>query len=814
MSEDTKLSPAHLRTLRDESGISDDVIEARGYRSITDTKELAALGFAPKQQLVPGIWMPGFAPDGSNGFGAYKPDFPRQARNSQGDLLDKVVKYEMPKGASMRLDVPPLCRPKKDDPSIPAWITEGIKKADSLASRDLFAVCLYGVWNLKGKNQFGGITVLADFDFIAWNNRDVRIVFDSDIMHKPEVRKALERLTEILQRKGAHVSAVYLPGGRDSKVGVDDFLREHTVAELEALVDAPRPEIQPAAPIVELMDAPPLAMRRPLALVDNKSYAAAWPYVRITRTETKDQKTGHIIKHDPPLVEQEQRLIIVRSDGVTFGDGGQFPLSELGFSVVLPEIPPQEKLWRSQSITAYVQKQRPEASNVFQRIVDVVDKFIDFDKSTASQQEMCEFIACYIMASWFMDAFNIAGFVWPNGERGSGKTQLLTIIAALGYLGQVILAGGSYASLRDLADYGAMLCFDDAENLSDPKQSDPDKRTLLLAGNRRGNTVPVKEPGTDRTWRTRHVSTFCPRAFSAIRYPDSVLASRTIVIPLIRTPDRERANADPLDDTLWPYDRRQLVDDLWSLALAHLSELSEYDRRVGQEATLAGRNLEPWRALLSVAMWLDENGVKGLWLRMDDLSERYQSERQTLESSDLTALVIRALWKCSDDSVPLVPSVPSNSENTPAFVTTAKVTETVKEIAIEIEADVDVEKLTSRTIGRVLSKLRLSRVRPEGCKGRGWKIIRTDIERRLAAFGLSDTQKVMALMALDGTNGTNDGTSEIESPDTHPEYATPEEIAEREAVLDYYRSSEIVDERAVVSGVPQWQPDGDPLERM
>jgi hypothetical protein len=178
------------------------------------------------------------------------------------------------------------------------------------------------------------------------------------------------------------------------------------------------------------------------------------------------------------------------------------------------------------------------------------------------------------------------------------------VVAELAYLGQVILAGGTFASLRDLADYGACLAFDDAENLSDPKRTDPDKRALLLAGNRRGNTVPLKEPGPDRTWRTRHVNTFCPRLFSAIRLPDGVLASRTIVTPLIRTIDRHRANADPLDYKLWPHDRRRLIDDLWALALAHLSTQPRYGSLVNDNAALSGRNLEPWRAILAVAKWL------------------------------------------------------------------------------------------------------------------------------------------------------------------------------------------------------------------
>ena len=49
-------------------------------------------------------------------------------------------------------------------------------------------------------------------------------------------------------------------------------------------------------------------------------------------------------------------------------------------------------------------------------------------------------------------------------------------------------------------------------------------------------------------------------------------------MPLIRTPD---------------CDRRELIDDLWALAVAHLPELPAYEARVNQRAPLVGRDLEP-----------------------------------------------------------------------------------------------------------------------------------------------------------------------------------------------------------------------------
>jgi hypothetical protein len=740
------LSELHLKQLRQGSGISDSVIAARGYRTVTNEKDLTPLGFAPRQRRTPGLLIPIFTTDGSNGLYCFRPDAPRvhqdrRARGDDGEFKQHVIKYEIPAGSGVRVDCPLGCRPALKDPDVALWITEGVKKADAMASRGLCAIDLNGVWGFKGKNEFAGTTWLADWDHIALKGRNVRIVYDSDVMQKAEVRKAQERLIEHLQRKGAHVAAVYLPGGRDSKTGVDDYLLSHSIQDLEALVDAPRPRPQAARPTVELLDDAPLAMRRPLAVVGDLAYAGIWPHVKTTTTESTD-RNGNIVNHNPPLETQGRRLCVIRSDGAIFGDGGN-EISDLGFDVFLAEVPPDDRLWSSRGVKAFLKGERREPADVFREVADVIDRFMDFDRSLADQRTMAEMVALYIMATWFLDAFNVIGFIWSNGERGSGKTQLLSLVAELGYLGQLILAGGSYASLRDLADYGATLCFDDAEDLSDPKRTDPDKRTLLLAGNRRGNTVPVKEPATDRTWRTRYVNTFCPRGFSATRLPDEILASRSIIVPLIRTPDRRRGNADPLEYSLWPHDRRRLIDSLWAMAITHLPELSQYEKQTNQTANLVGRALEPWRALLSVAAWLQDRGVKDLFTRMEALSRDYQRERRQLEGADLTALVIRAICECAGCDVVTLSDVSDVNSETfvdgKIFILTRDITAAARGIAETDELDLDLEKIESRRIGRTLGKLRIQKADESGTHRKGWKISRRELAGFIRSFGLAPT---------------------------------------------------------------------------
>jgi hypothetical protein len=640
MSEDRGLLPHHRDQLIQGSGITDEVIQARGYRSITteDFSLLKGAGFSRKQwPNVPGLLLPLWTTDGQNGLMVYRPDTPRI------DAKGTIQKYEIPPKRGVRLDCPPRCQPKLKDPSIPLWVTEGQKKADAMASHDLCAIALLGVWNFKGKNPLGGVTFLADWDYVGLKNREVRIVFDSDVMTKAQVRKALERLTEHLQRKGAHVVAVYLPMNDGKRVGVDDYLLSHTTQDLEGLLEAKRPELQASKPVVTLLDELPKLMRRPLSLIDGTAYAAAWlPY---QREITESVEKGEIIRHDPPIVQTGRSLMIMRDDGILFSqleDPNLQPWENLGLDVRLPEIPKDDRLWSTRGVKAYLLGVRPEPKEVFGRLVTINDHFLDFDRSLAEQRTMCEMLACQELATWFLDAFNVIGYLWPNGEKGSGKTKLLHVVAETAYLGDVILASSTMAVLRDLADYGATLCFDEAERL-DSKNADPEKLSLLLSGNRRGSTMAVKELNGEKHWVTRHVSTYCPRLFSAIRLPGDTLESRSVIVPLVKSADKVKLNTEVMNPKHWPSSRPALIDDLWALALAHLAKLPGYEDVVNDEVSLSGRILEPWRPILSVAKWLDDHAVEGLYARMHQLAISYQTEKKMIVRNDFASQVIEAL---------------------------------------------------------------------------------------------------------------------------------------------------------------------------
>jgi len=228
------LCDAHRDQLVNGSGIDLDVIRERGYRSVTKKAELISLGFKDYQCRCspesPGLLMPVFSVLGEVVTYMVRFDNPRIVNG-------KPLKYEFPSGSTMVLDVHPRIRPNFKDINTPLFITEGQKKVDALISHGQCTIGVLGVWNWRGKNKEGGKAILDDFDEIALNNREVYIVYDSDVMTKKEVHEALRRLSQALKRRAAHIRYIYLPHNEDStKVGVDDYLVQgHTIDELLAL---------------------------------------------------------------------------------------------------------------------------------------------------------------------------------------------------------------------------------------------------------------------------------------------------------------------------------------------------------------------------------------------------------------------------------------------------------------------------------------------------------------------------------------------------------------------------------------------------
>jgi hypothetical protein len=228
--------------LFEESCLSTRVAVERGYRTVTSKAEFTRLGFSKLQLREPALVIPMYSPSGELVTHQIRPDNPR--KNGKG----KPIRYETPAGSAIHLDVHPSQKERVRDASVPLWITEGVKKADSLVSRGQCVVALQGVWCW----QRDGVPLHEWEDVRLWG-RHVCVIFDSDVMTNLKVQAALEGLVGFLRGRGARVRVAYLPdapGG--SKQGIDDFLASGRVLrDLEPFVqEGLREELLPAGKLL------------------------------------------------------------------------------------------------------------------------------------------------------------------------------------------------------------------------------------------------------------------------------------------------------------------------------------------------------------------------------------------------------------------------------------------------------------------------------------------------------------------------------------------------------------------------------------
>lgn len=120
----------------------------------------------------------------------------------------------------------------KSDRSIPIFITEGTKKAGCGLTHELATISISGVWNGQIK---GRLTDLIE-QFVR-NGRRVYLAFDSDVMEKTQVQKALKQLGALILDAGGIPYVIQIPDlSEDGKMGMDDFIVSEGIDDFKSLI--------------------------------------------------------------------------------------------------------------------------------------------------------------------------------------------------------------------------------------------------------------------------------------------------------------------------------------------------------------------------------------------------------------------------------------------------------------------------------------------------------------------------------------------------------------------------------------------------
>jgi uncharacterized protein (DUF927 family) len=249
-----RLSNAHRNLLKERFGLWDQTIDEWGPISATK-EDLESANFATDVN-PPGILLPIVSAGArrSHGF-LYRPDKPRTVEKKDGK--PRVAKYEHPRGARNRIHVPRAVNLRlfgQDHGLVSVLvITEGPIKAEVATQEGLDCIALPGVWNFR--QRFGDVSVpIEDLDRFLWSEFEaVEVCFDSDAATNLHVSKAERALAKyILSRGATAVWIVRLPPAADgSKMGLDDYLREHSIEDYRKL---PRTAAEIDPPLIDLVE--------------------------------------------------------------------------------------------------------------------------------------------------------------------------------------------------------------------------------------------------------------------------------------------------------------------------------------------------------------------------------------------------------------------------------------------------------------------------------------------------------------------------------------------------------------------------------
>lgn len=279
MSKKHELKPDHVADLK-KSGLSDEMIQEAGIKSISGRRARLLLG-GGSSRIESAMIFPYENQDHLR-----MKVFP-EYRDRKG----RKVRYLQPKDSGVHLYFPPGLEKKLRDAGVPLYITEGEKKALRAAQDGLCCIGLAGIWNWKEK---GSGEVIEDLKTLPLYQRQVFIVPDSDIGSNSSVRSAVEQFWKALERRHAHVNVIPLPAGETGKMGLDDYLVNHSLGQFMEL-----PKVQRRA---DLPNSPAIYKRDDGVL---------WPV-----------SFGRL--HEPPAAEPVMGGIIAKNHSTTiYGDGGQ-----------------------------------------------------------------------------------------------------------------------------------------------------------------------------------------------------------------------------------------------------------------------------------------------------------------------------------------------------------------------------------------------------------------------------------------------------------------------------------------------------------
>jgi len=604
------LHPDHLAYLR-QRGILDTTITAAGLHS-SRPQDLHRLAGRPIPDDTSGLVIPYPDAEGFQRVRLFPPLTTADGREQ---------KFGQPAGSGVRLYVPPGL--SLDHPDLKLFVVEGELKALALWQLGFAAVAMGGVYNFR-THDLPAERLIPDLEAIPWHGRLVYSVPDSDAWEKDQILLAVYRLARALEHRKAAVLIVRIPDAKGTKQGADDYL------------------VNVAAQGKDPLTAWGRLVERALTLGHTKFK----PFREAEKAKARSDE-------DAPLPQELvgrrlHRAIHFDADGFAtvgvFGSGadGQPALQIITSSRNRYAAEPLEAAlsgrairysdlidrWHPDWVARWLagSDKPPTFAATLSKIIYLVDVHLEMDHDSEIVVP-----AAWALATWFTRAFLTFPRLDLRGERGSGKTKLLSILSGASYNGLLRVCPTPAVLFRLAESLRATLCLDEIEGLA--KDDRREILAIINQGYKAGGRVDRCE-GDDQTLRSYDV--YAPMALAGIQGLNRVTEDRAITLVLRRAQDRKRLNAEV---NLADQQFVEVRDLCYRLALSRWQEVADAQAQFVFPDWLVGRERELWRPLLTIAT-VAEREEPSLGLLQDLLTfAREQGEERGGMSDEMEALL-------------------------------------------------------------------------------------------------------------------------------------------------------------------------------
>ncbi len=597
------LHPAHLEDLRKSGLTEDDVREAAIYSARPGDIEKLTGRNIPNSGTSALV----FSYYGCDDFTRVKL-FPPLV-----EADGTVRRYLQRKGTGCRLYIPPAVAPALADATEPLAFVEGEKKTLAVCKAGWPAVGIGGIWNFATD---GGL--IPDIKAILLKGRIFRIIPDGETWQREDLLPAVFRFGRLLEDEGGTVFIVRLPILGGEKTGADDFI----VAK------------------------GPAAFRRLVANAVTLAHTAFKPWR--AQEKAKARQAEKAAKPLPPELIGRRIHPALHFDpdgfaavGILNGgtwrtvtsDGIEYP-SEALKDILTPDpatYPALGERWEARAAFVKRESASPSWAEAVATALAVFRDFVEHDED--APYAVC---ALWTVGTYIYPALPSYPRLNMHGEKGSGKSKTLKLIAALAHNGLWRTAPRAAPLFRLIETLRPTLCLDELEHLD--REDRGDIAAIANAGYQAGGAVDRCDP---LTFNPRPFAVYAPLALAGIKGLNAVLADRCITIIMQPGRDRNCINRDV--DLSNPDPRIGIVHDLcYRLALTRWREARAAWERLALPTWLNGRSRELWAPLLALAELVAIEAPK-LDLRPSLLALARPDAEDRAELPEVAAAILTAL---------------------------------------------------------------------------------------------------------------------------------------------------------------------------